>query len=195
MDFEKIVNVALAEGATEAKVIDTKDVVVDKRVRMKCEIPLCSGFNNYLMCPPNVMPVEEFEDILRRYKKAVIIQVEGDVNTLEKSGKGLSKEMYKEMAALHTKAKTKLHNIVNKVEAEAFKAGHYLATGLVGGRCVLCKDCVLSTGSRQCRNPHKARPSLESVGIDVQKTCANVGLKMRLSSSENARWTGLVLLD
>ena len=36
--------------------------------------------------------------------------------------------IYKEMAALHTKAKTKLHNIVNRVEAEAFKAGYYLAT-------------------------------------------------------------------
>jgi predicted metal-binding protein len=194
-DLQRFADFALAQGATTAKVIDAVDVVVDKRVRMKCEIPICSGFNTYLMCPPNVMPVEEFREVLKGYKKALLLQVEADVDSSAKSEKGLTKAVYKEMAARHNKAKRKLHDIVNAVEAEAFKAGHYLATGLVGGRCVLCKECVLSTGSRQCRNPHKARPSLESVGIDVHRTCENAGMKIRLSSSENVRWTGLVLLS
>jgi predicted metal-binding protein len=88
----------------------------------------------------------------------------------------------------------KLHRLVNQLETMAFKEGFYLAAGLTGGDCSLCTECVTPQRGELCRHPFEARPSMEAMGIDVLKTCDNVGLPVSLSSGNKVRWTGLVLL-
>jgi len=184
-------------GATEAKLIDADKIVLDERVRLKCEIPRCSNFNSHLMCPPNLMPVREFERIVRKYRKALIVQIEAGHDSTDKSESNLTLELCDEIEERigSERAEKELHRLVNKLETSAFKKGFYLALGLIGGECLLCPDCIGPASGMPCRHPFEARPSMEAMGIDVLKTCKNAGLPLGLSSEKKVRWTGLVLLD
>jgi predicted metal-binding protein len=85
--------------------------------------------------------------------------------------------------------------IIELIEAAAFKNGMRFATGFTGGGCVLCDQCVENKASDPCRHPFRARPAMEGVGIDVVQTAENAGIPIHLSSSEKVRWTGLILLE
>ncbi|MBU0624300.1 MAG: DUF2284 domain-containing protein [Candidatus Thermoplasmatota archaeon] len=184
-------------GATEVKIVSTEDIVVDKRVRLKCAIPICVDYGRHLLCPPNAMSVDEFSEIVRLYRKAIILQVEADVDSSDKSRRHLDKDVCKNLERSTSTAgwETRLHRLVNQMETLAFKQGFYLAAGLTAGNCRLCRECVGPQSGELCRHPFEARPSMEAMGIDVVKTCKKVGLPLNLSSKKNVMWTGLVLLD
>ena len=65
------------EGASAVKLVDITHIVVDERVRLKCQIPLCDSFNKNLMCPPYVPSVDAFRVALALFSKAILIQVSG----------------------------------------------------------------------------------------------------------------------
>jgi len=184
-------------GAAEAKLISPAEIVVDERVRLKCSTPLCSAYGRNLMCPPNVPTVDEFRKALARFRRAIILQVESDLDSTDKATKALTGEVCDAIERSSGSAawQVKLHRMVNRVETVAFKEGFYLATGFVGGECALCERCVAADGGRECRHPFEARPSMEAMGIDVVATCRRSGLPIALSSERKVRWTGLVLLD
>lgn len=195
--LQKLVRFALLRGASSAKVISARRIVVDKRVRLKCSVPRCVEYGRNLMCPPNTIPVEEFREILGLYKRAIMLQVETDVDSLDKSGRRLGKDSSDDID-VQTGARgwqLKLHRLVNDLETEAFKQGYYLAAGITGGDCRLCEECVTVASGKPCRHPFEARPSMEAMGIDVIRTCRNAGLPLSFSSSRKVRWTGLVLID
>jgi len=184
-------------GATEAKVVSTEDIVVDKRVRLKCAIPVCVDYGRHLLCPPNTMSVDEFSEVVKLYRNAIILQIEADVDSSDKSRRHLDEDVCKhvERSTGSARWERRLHRLVNQMETLAFKQGFYLAAGLTGGNCHLCRECVIPQSGESCRHPFEARPSMEAMGIDVVKTCKNVGLPLNLSSRKKVRWTGLVLLD
>jgi len=194
--ISELVEIALKAGATAAKIIPSSRVEVDERVRLKCEVPRCAGYGRFLTCPPHVMSVDSFRKMLSAYKWAVMVQVEAkDIDSMDKGKGRINQTILKENRKLHRPFKLKLLDVVEAVEAAAFKKGMRFATGLVGGSCVLCEQCVEDKSSNACRHPFRARPPMEAVGIDVVKTAQNAGLPIHLSSSENVAWTGLVLLD
>jgi len=193
--FSEFIGIALKAGATSAKIIPSKRVVIDERVRLKCEVPRCSGYGRFLTCPPHVMSVESFSRILSGYKWGLLIQVEAeDIDSTDKGKGRIDRAILKENRELHFPFKRRLHEVVEAVESAAFKKGMRFAAGFVGGSCVLCDRCVSEKGSNACRHPFRARPPMEAVGIDVVKTAENAGLPIHLSSSKNVAWTGLVLL-
>lgn len=183
-------------GATSAKLISARDIVLDERVRLKCIAPRCENYDRHLLCPPNLMSIGEFRKIIELYHRAILLQLESSVDSLDKSKSGLSGDLTKTLArkAPHLVWERKLHQIINGVERSAFKRGFYLAAGLIGSDCSLCDECV-GLGQRPCRHPFEARPSMQALGIDVLKTCKNAGLTIAFSSKENVKWTGLVLID
>jgi len=194
--FSESVEVALRAGATAARIIPSNWVVIDERVRLKCEVPRCAGYGQYLTCPPYVMSVEAFSKIRSSYKWGLLVQVEAkDIDSTDKDKGRINRTILKENRKLHRSFKLKLLEIVEAIESAAFKKGMRFATGLVGGSCALCERCVDDKSSQVCRHPFRARPPMEAVGIDVVKTAQNAGLPIHLSSSENVVWTGLVLLD
>lgn len=194
--INEILRFAKRSGASRAKVIPSKDVVVDRRVRLKCSVPLCSAYGRNLMCPPNVMGVDEFSKALSMYRKAILLQVRADVDSSDKSSKSLDGKLCDEIDRATDSAKwqRKLHRLVNMVETEAFKNGFYLAAGLTGGECSLCDECVGVQGKAPCRHLFEARPSMEAMGIDVVRTCEKAGMPVKFSSDEKVMWTGIVLL-
>jgi len=194
--FSEFIEVAEKAGATAARIIPARGVILDERVRLKCEVPRCAGYGQYLTCPPHVMPVDAFSKIRSRYRWGLLVQVEADNIDSTDKGKGrINRAILKENKKLHRPFKLKLLEIVEAVESAAFKKGMRFAAGLVGGSCVLCERCVDDKSSEACRHPFRARPPMEAVGIDVIKTAQIAGLPIHLSSSKNVVWTGLVLLD
>ena len=194
--LDEFIEIATKTGATTARIIPSQMVVIDERVRLKCEVPRCSGYGQYLTCPPHVMAVEDFSRILSRYEWCLLVQVEAkDIDSTDKGKAGIDHAVLSESRELHRPYKLKLLKVVETIEAVAFKKGMRFATGLVGGSCVLCEQCVEDKFSDACRYPFRARPAMEGVGIDVFKTAQNAGLPIHLSSSNNVLWTGLVLLN
>ena len=194
--FSELIEVAEKAGATAARIIPASGVILDERVRLKCEVPRCAGYGQYLTCPPHVMPVEAFSKIRSRYRWGLLVQVEAkDIDSTEKGKGRINRAVLKEYREVHRPFKLKLLEIVETVESAAFKRGMRFAAGLVGGSCVLCERCVDDKSSEACRHSFRARPAMEAVGIDVIKTAQMAGLPIHLSSSKNVVWTGLVLLD
>ncbi len=195
--LQSIEREAKARGATNARVISARKVVVDARASFKCFVPLCSCYGTHLLCPPNVMTPSEFQQVLDLYNHALVVQVRADFDSRDKSRERLSGELCEDLERRTNSAKwqRKLHDVVNDTEAFAFKKGFRFAAGLIGGQCSLCKECKALAQGRRCLHPFRARPSMEAVGIDVVRTCKNAGLWVRLSSPKNVMWTGLVLLD
>lgn len=171
-----LIEIAFEAGATAAKIIPSQMVAIDERVRLKCEVPRCSGYGQYLTCPPQVMSVEDFSRILSLYEWCLLVQVEAtDIDSTDKSTGRIDSSVLKNNKELHRPYRLKLLEVVESVEAAAFKKGMRFSTGLVGGSCVLCERCVEDKLSGACRYPFRARPAMEGVGIDVFKTAQNAG--------------------
>lgn len=216
-DTEKIRQLerfALEQGAYRARAFPARLVVVDARVRLKCQIPLCPHYGRRLTCPPNVPSVEEFGSALKRYRRALLVQtrsaLSGDKEAYDReevlkffaspgaarSGKegGETTEAGKDLDAMKMAA-LRLHKLVNEVEGKAMSLGFPYALGLIGGECMLCSECAGVTPGQPCRRPFEARPSMEGVGIDVIKTSAGAGLPFDVPPKQEIVWSGLILID
>jgi predicted metal-binding protein len=182
--MEKIIKQLQSEaiqlGTTQAKVIPISSIVVDERVRLKCLIPLCNKYNQNLMCPPNLPSVEEFRKSLKKYSKALFVQL-----AFEKKEKVSKTEMQRYGLWLH--------KIIHQLERKALSLGYSLAAGLIGGSCKLCRKCV--GPHHPCRHPLMARPSIEGMGINVIQTAKKIGLPFDFSSQNRLFWNGLLLID
>jgi predicted metal-binding protein len=147
------------------------------------------------------MPLDEFRNVLARFQKALIVQIAYDVpdRMLERihAAEDLA-TLYTDDAYLkgwdqtYLVAKNTLDTIAARLEADAFKKGLKFATAFSAGKCTLCEACA-GVGNR-CRNPYKARPSMEAMGIDVGETARNAGLPFNESASDRIVLNALVLL-
>lgn len=204
---------ALEKGAYRARVFPAKDVAVDERVRLKCQIPLCPHYGRTLTCPPNVPTVDEFSRALARYRTALLVQTRssltGEIDSYAKEevqkffidpsrssqakgGEGGgAQEDFKNVKL----AAVRLHKLVNDVESKAMSLGFPYALGLIGGECLLCPSCVGPCSTQGCRRPFEARPSMEGVGIDVVQTCVKAGLPFDMPPKTEIVWSGLLLVE
>ena len=204
---------AVEKGAYRARVFPSRDVAVDERVRMKCQIPLCPHYGRTLTCPPNVPTVDEFRRALGNYRKALLLQtrslLSGDIDSYDKEE--VKSFFINPSKATQTKggegggaqddfsnvkiAAGRLHKLVNEVESKAMSLGFPYALGLLGGECMLCPACVGPCSKEGCRRPFEARPSMEGVGIDVLQTCIKAGLPFEMPPKTEIVWSGLLLID
>ncbi len=207
---------AIEKGAGRAKIFSARKVVVDDRVRMKCQIPRCPHYGIGLNCPPNVPTVDEFRRSLALYTSALLIQTVSpigvEMNSYERkevldffkgkealSGKsnnnmeeGEEKDRRKDFDNTRFAA-VKLHKIINETELKAMSLGFYYSLGLIGGDCMLCSSCT-GVGS-PCRRPYESRPAIEGLGVDVISTSRNAGLPFDMPPVSEIVWTGLILVD
>jgi len=174
-------------GASQAVAISAADVVLDERALLKCLVPVCSHYGVDLMCPPNVLPVSKFREVIGRYHHAILIKLDTPLSDLS-----AGKEDY--MKAVKD-AQKKLHDIVCRIESLCIEEGYHFAAGLTGGPCPLCEECVSVKSGLPCRHPFKARPAMEAMGIDVMATAKKMGLPLSFGQNESRSWVGLVLVD
>ena len=81
--FEKLIKKAMERGTTEAKIIPVRDIMLDERVILKCQVPLCNDYGNHLLCPPNSPSLSQFREALKRYSKALLIQLRTPAEQLD----------------------------------------------------------------------------------------------------------------
>jgi len=185
-------------GAAQAMAIPAADIVVDERVLLKCMVPLCSHYGE-LMCPPNVLPMSKFKEILKCYHRAILIKVDIPLSDLPRSSGKEEEQPGAPTAEDYINAtrdvQKRLHEIVCRVESLCFEGGHRFAAGIVGGPCPLCEECVGIKSGLPCRHPFKARPGTDAMGIDVMATAEKAGLHLNFAQNEGRSWVGVVLVD
>ncbi|MFH1821028.1 MAG: DUF2284 domain-containing protein [Methanobacteriota archaeon] len=181
--FQKTVKMltekAKRKGASSVKLILTTDVFVEDYVRQKCQYG-CKMFGIRLTCPPYTSTPEETRKWLKDYKKALLIEF-----------KNMGKE----------DEQRQIHDIAVELERDAFLSGLYRPLVLVSGPCRYCTPCVAEKAENRgtmtkanCKNPMKARPSMEAVGIEVYKTVRNAGLKVEIVKGGEPYKSFLLLL-
>ncbi len=169
-DLELYKEKAVELGATDARTISARQVVIDPRVRLKCLVPRCHLYGETPNCPPYTPELHKMREIMKKYEYAILMK--NDVLPVEDF---VDNEKWHKAHMAH---QGKTHRIVSAVEALAFSDGYYFAAGFAAGGCktTLCggKICQFLDSGR-CRFPLEARPSMEAVGIDVYRLVSEVG--------------------
>lgn len=185
---ERLKDLALKSGAGRAAVFPAGKVVIDDRIRMKCEVPLCENYFRNLMCyyAPGV---ERMKKLVKEYTLALLLQT---IHPMSSSP--VKKHRHKSVIDAYASS-IPLHKIINKIEGEAQMLGFGYAMGFIGGPCKLCKTCVGPFSKEQCRHPFMSRPSMESVGMDVALIARNAGLPFAIPAVKEVVWNGIILLE
>lgn len=186
--FGQLIKTAIEKGATKAKIIPVHEIVLDERVILKYQVPLCNEYGNHLLCPPNSPSLKQFREVLKKYSNGLLIQLRTPMDQVGSKSEGSRKKVIYEGAH-------ELHEIVNIVEKAAQELDFIFAAGFIGGACKLCDPCVGVKSGRACKHPFKARPSMEAVGIDVYLTAQRAGLEFSHDIEKEVVWNGLVLLE
>ena len=197
-DLERYREFALELGSSDAAIIPAEWISVDERVRLKCLVPRCLRAGETPSCPPNAPDLNLVRRALDRFSWAILLKT--DVGPIEDyaPGAGKTKAEKRRTLSFH-KASAE---VVCELENEAYKDGYHLAMGFGGGSCkdYLCQGILCQyLDSGRCRFPHRARPAMEAVGIDVIDLSRKVGWEIYalvddLSAIPCAVSVGMVLI-
>jgi predicted metal-binding protein/ubiquinone/menaquinone biosynthesis C-methylase UbiE len=164
---EMLASLALGEGFSFARLIETADISIEPWVRLKCRFG-CALYGQSLCCPPESLDEDKMRDLVSGYRYALLVQ-----------GSPPSGQFHENLLAL---------------ERSLFLQGHYDALAFGAGPCPVCPSCPQD---RRCRFPKKARPSLEACGVDVYETARRAGLSLNPVTHRQGyvKYVGLVLFD
>jgi predicted metal-binding protein len=181
-DLERYRELALELGASEAAIIPASHVTIDERVRLKCVVPRCLRAGETPNCPPYAPDLDLVRRAVDRFSWAILFKC--DVEPVEEyvPGRGATKAEQRRTLSFHRKGA----EVVCALERQAYKDGYHLAMGFGGGSCkdYLCQGMICQyLDSGRCRFPHRSRPAMEAVGIDVVALIDKVG------------WEAYALLD
>jgi predicted metal-binding protein len=195
-DLERYRKKSLELGASEAKIIKTKDIPAEEAVVLKCRIPGCYGYGICAHCPPHAPKPAELREYLKGYEWAILFIKYVPTELLLRDRHDKERR----------DAFRSIYDIVSKIEAMAFYDGYYLSFGFGAGSCktTFCgpdKTCSLLEGE-VCRFPYEARPSMEAVGINVFKMVDAAGWEIypighstRAEDIPRATLAGIVIIQ
>jgi predicted metal-binding protein len=201
--FDFLRKMALKMGAVDAKIITADKVVVEDRIVLKCKVG-CPDYGKTLSCPPYTPTAEEFRKIVSEYHYALFMKFKSRAKADPKIAKHLSKaetdpaipqdikDKVQKFWAAWKEDKLKMLSAVLDLEKAAMSKGYPLAIGLVSGYCQLCEKCTLDRAT--CVYPTKVRYSEEAVGVNVQATAKNAGIKAKFPFEKNPASFALLLI-
>jgi len=159
----KLEEIFRKHGYEDYQWMNPKRIVVAQWARMKCLFG-CKNYGKCGTCPPNVPSVPECEAFFSGYKNGVVFHFSKKVARPE------------DRFAYTRKVNLKLL----KLEREVFLSGYYKTFLLFMDSCNLCASC---TGVREeCNNPKLARPTPESMAVDVFATVRKIGYPIQVLS-------------
>lgn len=164
---------AIELGMDDAKIIKSSQVLIDERVRLKCQYPRCHNFGYCGNCPPYAPPLEEIRKSIELFRYGIFMMKSfpsEDYLNKGRMGKGNVKSL---------STQSLMHDVVYKVESIAFRDGYELAVGFANGSCkkLYCSntECSAIQPGGKCRFPYKSRGSMEGCGMHAMKMARNVG--------------------
>ena len=176
-NLKKVEEIIKEHGYEDHRWVSGKDIEVARWVRMKCMFG-CPNYGTRGTCPPNVPPVEECGELFREYERIAIIRISARAEEIKD----------------HRKWSRDTNRNLLELEKSVFKAGYPKAFVLfVDGNC-LCDECT--GGGRECTNRAGARPSPESLGVDVFSTVKKCGFPLEVlaePSGEMNRYSFLLV--
>jgi predicted metal-binding protein len=175
MNRENLEELFHKHGYTDFKWIHPKEVVVAHWVRMKCMYG-CDEYGRTATCPPNAPQVSECERFFHDYEDAVIFHFEKKVHKPEDR---------------HDWTR-KLNLKLLDLERDVFCSGYEKAFLLFLDSCNLCEGCP---GVRtKCKEPEQARPTPESLAVDVFTTVRKVGYTIEVLSDYDEKMNRFAFL-
>ncbi len=143
-------------------------------MRLKCLVPRCLRAGETPNCPPNAPDLDLVRRALSRFSWAILFKC--DVEPLEDyaPGRGKTREEKRRVLSFHRQGS----EVVCALERQAYKDGYHLAMGFGGGSCkdYLCQGMICQfLDSGRCRFPHRSRPAMEAMGIDVLSLIGKAG--------------------
>ncbi len=172
LELDTYAEKAKSLGVCKAEIIDTRKVVVENWVRLKCQYG-CGGYGRYLTCPPYSPTPDYTRKMVGEYSQGLLMQIEN-----LSSGTKL-------------RLTSKLRNIVVELEREIFLDGYHKTFGMAAGPCRFCKTCDIQ---QPCEHPYRARPSMEACGIDVYQTARNCGFELEVVRTEDCPYSYVALI-
>jgi predicted metal-binding protein len=173
-DLERYRMLVLGLGASDATIIPADQVVVDERVRLKCVVPRCLRAGETPNCPPHAPELELVRRALSRFSWAVLFKCDVSLVDDSASGSGKGQGDKRRVLSFHRPSS----DLVYELERQAYQDGYHLSMGFGGGSCkdYLCQGVICQfLDSGRCRFPHRARPAMEAMGIDVISLVNRVG--------------------
>jgi predicted metal-binding protein len=190
--LEKLVELAISTGASDAKAIPSSAISVQDRLANLCVEPRCSNYGLSPSCPPHVSGPSGFRDLQRELKHAIVVRIVVPSSVL------LSSES-RELGRF-------LHELVAGIEREAVEMGYPASKAFAGGSCkhIFCHEhleCRKLSEDGACRHPQHARASMSGYGVDVfelMRTCGwpvNVNPRESESEADSMSWVaGLIMI-
>ena len=164
--FEDLVRLSISLGASDARRIASRDIVVEERLARLCREPQCENYALSPSCPPHVAGPSEFRRLQTSLSDAIVVRiVVPAVSLFSDENRGIMRL---------------LHEIVAGIELEATKMGYGGSRAFAGGSCkrIFCHshpECQRLTEDGECRYPHMARPSMSGFGIHVSELMSSCG--------------------
>ena len=162
MDAEKMIRQALEEGFSDAKILDTRDIVFDPGFRPYCEENLCGQYGVNYSCPPDCGSPEEMKQRVLAHKKALILQTIWEVADYSNMA------VIKPAKASHNAAQIRLAKRLRSEGCDGFLVG---ASG-----CALCSPCKLASGE-PCQFPEFQYSCMSAYCVFVKKTVDKCGME------------------
>ncbi len=145
--MKDIINKTMEFGALNVKIKDTNSVVILYNAKEKCKEG-CPFYNKKQGCPPSSLQYKEIEDILKEYKKCMLIQCE-NMDKVDNVLRGVKKYLRKE-------------------SKECFIFGAKV--------CNVCEEFYNEKCTYpDCKHKEQVIPQMSGCGIDVLKTALNMG--------------------
>ena len=156
-DFDFLQKLALELGASEAKIIPAKEIIVENRVVLKCKIG-CNNYGKTLTCPPHAPSIDEFRKTLNEYTYAMVLKFKSNTEATPEVAQLLSKsendpsltpEMKQKIKAFWASWNNERKELLTKLrtlEKTAMNKGYTLALAFTTGSCVLCEKCNTEKG-------------------------------------------------
>jgi len=167
--MESVRQKALDNGAFRAEMVDVSDISTEAAFRSMCESNACGNFGRNYKCPPDIGTIEELMAQIKTYDKALIYQTVGE---LEDS---YDFEGMMEIGEKHNQLVNQVWDYTDELLSDSeTQIKDVLHLG--AGGCTLCSVCGKVTGE-PCRNPKRAKGSLEAYGINVSRLAKLAGMR------------------
>ena len=144
--------------------IDPADINFSEKARHIC-LTDCSRHKKCWMCPPNVSPVSECEEKLKKFSGCLVFSTASEVSDIYDTDECLKVKNDHESITYAAK----------ELAEDFFEDIFVLSSG-----CTLCAECTYPDS--ECRFPHKAFSPIESHGIILMQLAEELGMEYELSN-------------
>jgi len=188
-----LIKTAMETGASDAAVISSATIVVEKELADLCNgDPRCENYNLAPSCPPHVPGPAGFRKWQKESDYSIAVKIDVPMAAM-------FSEERREIMQL-------LHDVVARVEEKAAGMGYKGSRAFAGGSCkeLFCSEhatCCVLDAQGLCRHPQYARPSMSGFGINVTKLMQSAGwpynkaTRQQASDEESMTWVaGLILI-